>query len=73
MQTWKLITGLVMVAGLLGWLVYDLFVAIVWGNEATISRVCLETMDRYRFFGFALVFLLGMLVGHLFLPQHVQK
>lgn len=71
MNTWRLITGLVLVLGLISLAVYDLFAEIGVGNAATISKICLDTANRYRSFTICIVMLLGILIGHLFLPQHV--
>ncbi len=73
MNNWRLITGLVLVASLLSLAVYDLFVEIGVGNSATISKICLDTADRHRVFMLCIAVLLGILIGHLFLPQHVSQ
>ena len=41
----------------------------VWGVEATISRVLLETAQTWPL----LLFAFGVLMGHLFLPQTPKK
>jgi hypothetical protein len=72
MQTWRTITAVLIVATILAVACYDLVAYVRVGNEATISRICLETANNYRGFAIGVVFLLGILCGHLFLPQHVQ-
>ncbi len=72
MNNWRLITGLVLVVALLSLAAYDLFAEIGVGNSATISKLCLDTADRYRVFMLCVAVLLGILIGHLFLPQHVK-
>lgn len=68
-MSWQSFTALVVAAVVVGLIVYDLVAYAIGGNDATLSRVLLS-----RGAGFALwfVFGLGMLVGHLFLPQRVR-
>jgi hypothetical protein len=70
--TFSEVTVLVLIAGLLAWIVYDLIAYVRGGNSATISRVMLGTAAKYPVFALAFVFLLGVLTGHLFVPQHVS-
>ncbi len=60
-MSWQTATALVIVGAFVCIIGYDLFAYARGGNAATISRVCLDTANRYRGF------------GHLFLPQHVSK
>lgn len=70
---WREITGLLIIAMIIAIFAYDLIADIFGGNSATISRICLDTFQRYPTFALATVFLFGMLCGHLFVPQHVGK
>lgn len=49
--------------------VYDLIAYTNAGNEATISRVLLGWATDYPIVAIAF----GVLLGHLFAPQHVEK
>jgi hypothetical protein len=71
--TWKQTTALVVVAAILGLIVYDLIAYARGGNPATISRVVLAIGEKSLGFALAFVFALGVLVGHLFLPQHPDE
>jgi hypothetical protein len=72
-MTWRRITGLfvfglVLVAGL-----YDLFVYLFVGNQATISKIMLDTAEFNPIIMIATSFLMGGLAIHLFdLVQHVD-
>lgn len=70
------ITALVIVGLGLLYGIYDIFAYKTWSNKATISRVLLEA-NAASLFGMALAivlaFTVGVLFGHLFLPQHVGK
>jgi hypothetical protein len=70
-MSWREATAVVILAMILLGVVYDLVAYSVSGNEATISRLCLETADRCRGFAVGFVFLLGVLCGCLFVPQRV--
>jgi hypothetical protein len=60
--------GLLIIAGLfLG--VYDLIVYLRYGDSPTISRVVYDWAKRYPW----IVLLFGMLLGHLFIPQHIPE
>jgi hypothetical protein len=49
---------------------YDLAVYVTAGNDATVSRVILDAA-RNGDFGLLIPFAVGVLVGHLFVPQHL--
>lgn len=68
LRTW---TALTLVAGLFFWVVYDLIAYAFGGSEATYSRLFWEASEAYRGLALCVCFILGVLVGHLFLPQHV--
>lgn len=51
---------------------YDLAVYAIAGNDATISRVCLNCAQNNRGLVMVTAFCCGVLFGHLFLPQHVK-
>lgn len=67
---WSVITAVVLVGALVLLVAYDLFAYAAGGNEATISRLCLDTANRYRALAMIAGFVAGVLFGHLFLPQH---
>jgi hypothetical protein len=71
--TWKATTALVIIAVIVGLIVYDLVAYARGGNPATISRMFLSIGEKSLAFVIAVVFALGVLVGHLFLPQHPKK
>jgi hypothetical protein len=64
------VTGLIVVGAITTAAVYDVYAEIHYGNEATISRLCLETSQQYRGFTICLMLGTGILIGHLLLPQH---
>ena len=68
-MTWAGWTALVVAGVIVGLIVYDLVAFALGGNGATLSRVLLE---RGWAFAVWFVFGLGMLVGHLFLPQSIK-
>lgn len=72
-MTWKRLTALVIVIAVVGLALYDLIAYAFGGNDATISVTVLRTSEA--FYGFALYFMfgLGVLCGHLFLPQRVPS
>lgn len=70
-MTWRLATGLVMLALPFAVGVYDLIAYEIGGDEATISKTCLNIEARTVAFAMALAWLGGMAAGHLFLPQTV--
>jgi hypothetical protein len=72
-MSWKTLTALVIVAVIVGLIVYDLIAYAVGGNPATISRTVLRISQRAGGFGLSVAFALGVLVGHLFLPQRPTR
>lgn len=69
----RTVTGLVIVAVVVGVFVYDVLAYALGGTEATISDAMLSTAALYRAFPYVTVFGLGVLVGHVFLPIRVQR
>jgi hypothetical protein len=69
--TWRLATGLFILAIPFAIGVYDVIAYEIAGNDATISKQCLCVSERTLAFALCLAFLLGVALGHLFLPQHV--
>lgn len=69
---WRTVSVVVIIAApfLIG--AYDLIAYRAAGNEATISRVCLDTAQRYPALMVCIGVLFGILLGHLFVPQHVK-
>ncbi len=69
-MSWQSLTALVVTGVIVSLIVYDLIAYAYGGNDATISRVLLS-----RGAAFALWFAvgIGILIGHLFLPQRVRK
>lgn len=41
------------------------------GDDETLSRTLLRVQARWRVFAVVVAFSLGVLVGHLFVPQHL--
>jgi hypothetical protein len=52
-------------------LLYDAIIYVVSGNDATISKILLDTHETCAPICFVLVFGNGVLVGHFWLHQHV--
>lgn len=73
MMTWKLASALAFVTGLVVVIVYDLVAYACGGKEATISDVWLSTASWSRFFVVVSCFAAGVLFGHLFLPQVIDR
>ena len=70
-------TKILLVTNILFLILYDIVTYKVDGNPATISRVTLEFASKYPYLGVPLVggillLGIGILIGHLFFPQHVQ-
>lgn len=53
-------------------ILYDLAAYELGGNEATISKLMLDTYTLHPVFGWNAVFLAMMLIGHLFFPTFTQ-
>lgn len=68
-MSWQSVTALVIVAVIVGLIVYDLVVYATVGNDATLSKTLLDVSRQSAAFALSFVFALGVLVGHLFLPQ----
>lgn len=68
-MSWKTATALVIVAAIVGLILYDLFAYARGGNPATISRMFLSIGSKSLGFVIAFAFGMGVLFGHLFLPQ----
>ncbi|QJW94698.1 hypothetical protein [Frigoriglobus tundricola] len=69
-MTWKETTALVIIAAFLILVGYDLIAYARGGNPATLSRVSLDTANTYRGFVMVVCLAVGVLLGHLFVPQH---
>jgi hypothetical protein len=65
------ITRFFIVFLIIGVLLYDLWVFVNYGNEATISRQILD-FSYAKTGSVMLAFFFGLLCGHLFIPQHVE-
>jgi hypothetical protein len=72
-MSWAGYTALVLVAVVVGLIIYDAVSYALGGNQDTISVVCLTMADRYRGFTTIVAFAVGVLFGHLFLPQHTNR
>jgi hypothetical protein len=66
-QQWYTLFFMVAVAALT--IAYDVAVYRAWGAHATISQVCLTGFEAYPVLLLIVVFALGVLIGHLALPQ----
>lgn len=51
---------------------YDVLAIRAWGVDASISRVLRGLFGRCPTLGVALVFWLGVLVGHIWLPTEIR-
>lgn len=71
-MTWQTATGLFVAFLVVLAIVWDITAYLLGGNEATISRICLETANKNRGFAFLLGVAIGLLAGHLLLPQRVK-
>ena len=69
--SWRVITAAIIVLTPLVVGVYDLVAYLRGGNNATISKTCLDTAREYPLFAICVVFAFGALCGHLFVPQHL--
>lgn len=68
-MTWVQATALAFVVIVLGSIVWDVIAFSFGGHAATFSTLLLDTADRYRGFALVVAFAVGVLFGHLFLPQ----
>jgi hypothetical protein len=67
---WRTVTKWVIVLAPVLIAFYDLIAYQAAGNDATISKVCLDTARGNPLFLIMFVFALGVLCGHLFAGQH---
>ena len=65
---WKTATGWILVITVIALSAYDIAAMVEGGVESTISRVVLRTAKAYPIFGVAL----GVLIGHLLVPQTIK-
>lgn len=70
-MTWVQATALVIVLVIVGWLAYDLLAFAFGGVGATISSVVLDWADDRRGVAIVVALVIGILIGHLFLPQRI--
>lgn len=70
-MSWRLATGLTLLACAAGLIVYDWVVEYFVRNDDTISYEFLRVASWKVGFLIACVFVVGMGAGHFFLPQHV--
>jgi hypothetical protein len=71
-MSWTVATPLAIVGAAVALAFYDLLAYRRGGNDATISVAMLRAGRRYPMFAIVVAFIVGVLFGHLFLPQHVQ-
>lgn len=74
-DTVKTVTALLIVGAIVLLIVYDLVVYAFFGSDPTISRTCYNAARASassKAFVMGFVFALGVLAGHIFLPQHVK-
>lgn len=71
MPDWRTVSTWTIIIVPILWAFYDLLAYKRAGNEATISKVMLDTSRKYILFALIIVFIFGLLCGHLFVPQHV--
>lgn len=72
-MSWREVTIVVIVVTIVGLSVYDVVVYLIGGNEATISRTLLDGTKEYPIIVVLFSVGFGVLLGHLFLPQHVNR
>ena len=72
-MSWQSLTALVVVGVIVALIIYDLVAFVLGGNDATLSKTLLDVSRRSAWFALSFVFALGVLVGHLFLPQSKPK
>ena len=63
MNTWTLVTQIILVATTVNIIVYDIL-AVIYGKRSTISKVVLDTSLKFLFIPYAC----GVLMGHFFWP-----
>lgn len=68
-ETLRAITSFMLVLGTAFAVLYDMFALWSGGAEATISRVIYATAQEYP----VLTLAVGILMGHLFWPQHIER
>lgn len=71
-MSWREATALLFIIVIVLLAGYDLLAYSRGGNAATISNVCLEASNEYRWLVILITFAVGTLFGHLFLAQHVN-
>lgn len=72
-MSWREVTIVLIVITIVGLSVYDLCVYLVSGNAATISRTLLDGTKEYPLIMVLFCVGFGVLLGHLFVPQHVNR
>lgn len=72
MNWWKVATLVLLVTTPFVIGAYDLTAYLHGGNDATISRTILDTAREYPLFPLVIGLMVGLLLGHLFLPQHLE-
>jgi len=60
------ITAIVLIASVFAFILYDIYALEAWGIDATISREILRASFSHPIIPLAA----GILMGHLFWPQH---
>lgn len=68
-MSWVQWTALAFVVVVLASILWDVLAYAFGGHAATFSTVLLATADQYRGFAIVVAFAVGVLFGHLFLPQ----
>jgi hypothetical protein len=63
------VTLITLLTAVLGLVAYDVYLAVRWGYEATISYQLLQASRAEPIIPLALGLVLGILLGHLFWPQ----
>jgi hypothetical protein len=52
--------------------IYDIWVYVYYGSNATISRILLKSAQKAPIIGVAFGIAIGTLLGHLFWPQRIK-
>lgn len=68
----RAITVAIMLTTVVVWIVWDVFAFGYWGGAATISRVMTSLNRHYWAVVLAIVFAMGVLVGHWFVPPYKE-